>query len=350
MDITDNITLKVPYGTRDSLPDETRKKRAVKEKLSRLFNSFGYEEVETPIVEYLDTLTMGSAKGDEENMLKLISRGETLALRHEMTTPIARMAVSRLSDSPLPLKLCYIANVYRQEETQAGRQCEFCQAGVELMGSSAAAADAEVVALCVRAIDECSLNDYRVFLGHIGFVQGLMTEYGINADAQRKIKKAMERRDLVKTESIIDTLDIDKTAKRNLKKMPWLIGGEDILTLAENMANNETSSAAVNNLREIYKLLKVYGAADAVSFDLGITRDFGYYTGAVFEVYAKGLGFPLAGGGRYDNMLADFGSSCPATGFSLGVDRLCERGKAGKKTPPPPRFMSPMGRGLRKRL
>lgn len=317
------ITLDIPYGTRDSLPEEAKQKRAIKTKLAKLFSLFGYEEVETPIVEYVDTLTMGGSKSLEPNMLKLFDgAGRAIAIRHEMTTPIARLAVSRLDGSSLPLKLSYIANVYRIEELQTGRRCEFCQAGVELMGSESAAADAEIVALCAKSIRDTGVRDFRISLGQAAFVQGLMNEYRLAANVQKKIKNAMEKRDLVKLERIADSLDIDDKAKAALKRIPYLIGGEKVLAEARAVVQNDESLRAVENLFDIYRLLKRYRVEDYVTFDLGIARDFGYYTGMVFEAYAKGLGFPLAGGGRYDEMLGGFGSDLPATGFSVGVDRL----------------------------
>ena len=318
--------LEIPYGTRDYLPQEARDKRELKEKTARLFARYGYEEIETPTVEFADTLVMGGGQSLDDSMLKLFDdKNRALAFRHEMTTPIARLAVSRLGDSPLPLKLSYTANVFRHEETQAGRQCEFCQAGVELMGSASAAADAEVIALALKSIEGAGLENFRLSLGHVGFVQGLIKAYDLYGQIRNKIRAALEKHDVVKLEETVDSLDIPQSAKKDFKHIPYLIGGENAFEDAKKMAEDAdsgTSLAALDNLREIYERLKLYGVADNVVFDLGVIRDFGYYTGMVFEVYAGRLGFPLAGGGRYDEMLSAFGRDCPATGFSLGIDRL----------------------------
>ena len=149
----DNSVLKIPYGTRDFLPAEAAGKRVVETRLAELFAQWGYEEVVTPSIEYLDTLGLGSSQNIGDHLFKLFDKSnQTLALRHEMTTPIARLVSTRLQDSPLPLKLSYISSVFRYEQTQAGRQCEFYQAGVELMGPGSPATDAEVVALAVTTI------------------------------------------------------------------------------------------------------------------------------------------------------------------------------------------------------
>ncbi len=317
-------TLEIPYGTRDALPAEARQNRLLKNHLSNLFSGFGYREVTTPALEYTDTLTRGDTEGDlEESLFKISGIGRGTALRHEMTTPLARLAVSRLSGSPLPLKLFYIADVWRfTKETQAGRQCEFCQAGVELTGSPYPAADAEVIALCVMSMKKGGLKNFRLSLGSVAFVRATLESLNIEERRQIKLKHALEKRDLVRFDAEINTLNLAEGDAQKLRRLPYLIGKEEILAECGAMAKTATAKAAVDNLSEIYRLLGVYGVADDVFFDMGLIRDFDYYTGAVFEVYADGFGFPISGGGRYDTLLAAFGENCPATGFSLGLDRL----------------------------
>ena len=141
--------LETPYGTRDFLPDEAAAKRLIENRLAKLFVSYGYNEVVTPAMEFLETLTISGGRTIEQDLFKMFDQNNrTLALHHEMTTPIARLAVSRLKDSELPLKLSYNTNVFRFRRNQPGRQCEFYQAGVELLGVSNAAADAEIISLC----------------------------------------------------------------------------------------------------------------------------------------------------------------------------------------------------------
>ena len=310
--------LETPYGTQDFLPREAATKRAVEQKIFELFARFGYEEVVTPTMEYLETLTTSSGQIIEPHLFKMFDRNNrTLALRHEMTTPIARLAVSRLKDSPLPLKLSYNTNVFRFRTNQPGRQCEFYQAGVELLGISNAFADAEIVALATKALNVAGLEDFKICLGQVEFAGGLMENLPL--DVQTEIKSAIERHDIV----ALKNLPVDDT----LKKIPTLQGGKEILIEAEALAVNERSRRALDNLTEIYRLLEIYGVADKITFDLGLIRDFEYYTGMVFEAYSHGVGYSLAGGGRYDNMLKDFGAACPATGFALGIERILDAEK-----------------------
>lgn len=315
--------LETPYGTRDFLPREAAAKRAIEMRLARLFAEFGYEEVVTPTMEFLETLTIAGGRTLESELFKMFDQNNrTLALHHEMTTPIARLAVSRLKDSALPLKLSYNTSVFRFRRNQPGRQCEFYQAGVELLGVSNAFADAEIIALAAQGLTAAGLKNFTICLGQIEFASGLMAQNNLAPAVQTKIKAAIERHDIVELEKIVDALDLAAPAADALKKIPRLHGGIEILETARQLAENDKSRRALDNLAEIYRLAKTYGIADKIAFDLGIIRDFDYYTGMVFEAYAPAVGYSLAGGGRYDHMLKDFGLACPATGFAVGIERI----------------------------
>ena len=318
-----DLVLEIPYGTRDFLPQEAAEKRAIEACIAREFEIWGYDEVVTPTIEFLDTLTMGNGSNLEPQMFKLFDKeNRTMALRYEMTTPIARVVASRLGEEWLPHKLSYISSVFRYEKTQTGRQCEFHQAGVELIGSSKATADAEVIALAANLMKKAGLKDFQICLGQVEFINGLMQQCCIFPKQQALIKAAIERRDLVALNEIVDATELSASAREMVKQLPLLHGGRQVLKKAYNMAMNEQSRRALDNLTEIYELLEAYDAAEYVTFDLGVIRDFSYYTGMVFETYTPGLGFPLCGGGRYDHMLTDFGTALPATGFAVGIERI----------------------------
>lgn len=317
------MLLEIPYGTRDFLPKDAKIKRSIELKLAKTFSLWGYDEIVTPSIEYVDTLTINNRSGIEDQLFKFFDKNNrTLALRHEMTTPIARVAASRMYDDVIPFKLSYISSVYRYEQAQEGRQCEFYQAGVELMGVAEASADAEIIALAVDSLKNAGLNDFEICLGQVEFINGIMQQMGLSREKQNEIRLALEQRNLVDLNNAVEETNLPNKAKKALKSIPLLQGKEDILEFANNLALNEQSRKALDNLHDIYELLKVYGVADNVNFDLGVNRDFSYYTGMVFEIYAPGIGYPICGGGRYDKMLSDFGTDCPATGFALGIERL----------------------------
>jgi ATP phosphoribosyltransferase regulatory subunit len=318
-----NFVPQIPYGTKDLLPREAKQKRIVEGALAELFSCWGYDEVVTPTFEYMETMTMGTGNAIQEHVFKFFDKNNrTLALRPDMTTPIARVAATRFKERPLPLRLFYLTNVFRHEQAQAGRQCEFYQAGIELLGAPGPAADAEIIALAVEAMLEAGLTNFQIGLGQVDFINGVMAESGLNMQEQQKVKYAMVTRDLVGLGEILGESGLSQSARELLQQIPLLHGREDMLKDAYRLVNNDLSRAALNNLADIHKLLTGYGVDKYVNFDLGIIRDFDYYTGMVFEGYTPGLGFPLCGGGRYDTMLATFGVANPATGFALGIERI----------------------------
>lgn len=315
-----NFVPKIPYGTRDFLIGEAQKKRELESRVAALFLSWGYQEVVTPTFEYLDIFA-GSILS--EQAFKFFDRaGNVLTLRPDMTSPIARMAATRLKESSDPKRLSYIANVFRYEQAQAGRQCEFYQAGVELIGAGSAASDAEIIALAVETVKCTGLKDFRISLGHVDFINGVIENTGATEEQKAKIKALLSGRDLAGLEAYAEKIGLSASLRECLQEVLYLHGGSEIIEQAGLLANNELSKKALANLQEIYKLLEYYGVADCVDFDLGLLRNLDYYTGMIFEGYTLGLGFPICGGGRYDNMMAAFDTDCPAIGFSAGIDRI----------------------------
>lgn len=313
----------IPYGTRDFLPKEASQKRVVEGALAHLFDSWGYDEVVTPTIEYLETLTVGTGNELDQHIFKFFDKNNRiLALRPDMTTPMARVAATRLKDSIMPMKLFYLTNVFRYEQAQMGRQCEFYQAGVELLGVSSPVADAEVIALAIEGILKSGLKQFKIGLGQVDFINGVMADSGLSLPQQKQVKHAMLTRNLVGVEELLGKSGLSPEGQKVLKHIPLLHGKQEMLKQAYGMVGNDTSHKALDNLSQIYSLLENYGVAEYVDFDLGIMRDLNYYTGMVFEAYTPGLGFPICGGGRYDTMLSSFGVNAGATGFALGIERL----------------------------
>ena len=313
--------LQVPYGTRDVLPGEAAVRRRMEQKIVCLFAKWGYDEVATPTFEYLDTFsgTGQSAAG----AFKFFDRKDRiLMLRTDMTTPIARMVATRMRKDKGVKRLSYRAQLFRYEEAQAGRQCEFTQCGIEMMGATGAAADAEVIALAVNTLLEAGLKNFNITLGQMEFINGLIESAALTEGQAQEIKHCLIRRNVAGLEEAVDAAKIPEQLADIFKELLFLHGGMELLKDVEKRVLSRRCRNALENLREIYELAKAYGVEQYLSFDLGLTRSLDYYTGMLFEGYAAGMGYSLIGGGRYDNMMQRFGSPCPATGFALGIDRI----------------------------
>ena len=316
-----STVLRIPYGTRDILPGEARAKREIEDKIANNFLSWGYDEAITPTFEYADTFALSGAGISEESMRFMDRSNRTLMLRSEMTTPLARMVATRLKNDKGVKRLFYIANVFRHEQTQAGRQCEFSQAGIELIGAEAPMADAEVLALAVESLKAAGLQDFLISIGHSGFLAGLMEDAKLTKKQGDFVKRMILSHNAVGLEEAAERF-IPKPLKDIFRDLLYLQGGRDLLDSLEARVSNPRSLDALKNLKAIYKLAESYGVAPYLSFDLSLIRNFDYYTGMVFEAYAPQIGFNICGGGRYDHMMEAFGDPEPATGFAMGIDRI----------------------------
>jgi ATP phosphoribosyltransferase regulatory subunit len=305
----------IPSGTRDVLPDEMRELRAITETLREAFERHGYGEVYTPAIEYEEVLR--EAHGGLQPAYRVFDdHGEVLALRADMTVPIARLVATRYPTAEPPLRFCYIAHAYRAVRPHRGQMREFLQAGIELVGAPGLPGTAEALTVLCHALDAVGLRDYRVGLGDASLFPALMAAFDVPAEARERMLHELATKDLVGLEREVGRLDLAAEAADLLVRVPQLRGGPDVLH-----AESGPFADALGNLRALLDLLEPQ-VAGRVIFDLGLARGLGYYTGAVFDVYDPSLGAPLGGGGRYDELLGRFGRPMPAVGFALGVDRL----------------------------
>lgn len=309
-------------GVRDLLPGEARRKRELETGLLKLFESSGYQEVVTPAFESYEVLAPALDKTLHEQLYRFIDdRGQIMVLRPDLTTPIARLVSTRLRGQPSPWRFCYVASVFRREN-HAGRQREYYQAGVELLGAAGADADAEVIGLAGEAIRMAGVKNFLLTVGHVKVLAGILCGAGFTEKEQEQAKLALCKKDLVAWQRLIAESCLSQERKESLAALPRLCGGIDVLNRIEDMITEPEAQDGVETLRKVWQALISYGYQDLAQIDLTLLRGLGYYTGTVFEGYTAGVGYPLCGGGRYDELLAKFGFPCPATGFALGIERV----------------------------
>jgi ATP phosphoribosyltransferase regulatory subunit len=295
----------IPPGTRDVLPEEMRELRAIADRMLATFEEAGYGEVHTPALEYEEVLRRGDERAAGARYRTFDERGDVLALRSDMTIPIARVVATRYADVKPPLRFCYFSHAWRAIERGVGEPREFLQGGLELVGADGPEGDAEVVALTIRALDAVGLRRHRIGIGDGSLYRTLLKDLDVPADRHMPLLECLSRRDLVALEQLVS----DHPERDLLVELPTLRGGPEVLERAEG-------------LRALHELLAERGVADRVIFDLGLVRELGYYTGAVFEVYDPAVGFALGGGGRYDELLGRFGRDLPACGIALDLQRV----------------------------
>jgi ATP phosphoribosyltransferase regulatory subunit len=309
-------------GTRDVLPPESTRLLDVQGLIRDRFKLFGFREVLTPALEYSEVI---EEHGLRDVSYKLFDQdNQMLLLRPEMTTPIARVISQRLAGSPPPHKLSYVLPAYRRASVGRGQSAELYQAGVEVVGSASPREDASTIALLVDVLQSLGLSapsDFAVVLGQSAFYAGYLRH--VAPDAAKAVTGALAAKDLVAVDDLAGELPADAAA--GVRGIPRIVGpaaDESLLEEAGRFVVGKQAREALENLREILRHLEAHGVLGAVILDLGLSGRHEYYTGAVYEAYAAGLGFTVANGGRYDNLLRRFGKELPATGFAIYLERL----------------------------
>lgn len=314
-----------PGGVKDYLPEAVNRLRTIEWNVLACMKRWGYRQIMTPTLEYYETVGVASSTANEKLFKLLDKRGTTLVLRSEMTAPIARVVSSLLKEEALPLRLSHHSNVFRAIEEEAGREAEFFQTGVELVGDDSAEADAEVIALAIACLKAAGVRHFKIALGHIGFLNGLLysTLDGCLQE-QQVLKECLLKRDYVGYRHCLKSVPVSDQVKQELEGILRLRGGKEVCRNAELMTQDRTALDSLRHLCEVWDALGAYGVGDHVLIDLTMIGNFSYYTGLIFEGYAVDLGFPVCGGGRYDNLLEFFGRPAAATGFALATNRIMQ--------------------------
>jgi ATP phosphoribosyltransferase regulatory subunit len=302
---------RLPSGTRDVLPDEMRELRALTERIRVVFADAGYGEVATPALEH-----DRSGAGAGAAYRTFDEHGNVLALRSDMTVPIARLVGTRYAAAEPPFRFCYLAHSWRAVRTHRGQSREVLQAGVELIGAPAPEGTAEVLSVLCDALDAAGLSGYRIALGDATLYPALLQGLGVAEQDRQAILTRLAEGDFVGVERHVGELRLSEPDAALLIQVPRMRGGLEIFAGLDARV-----SIAGAGLQAVHALLPERVRARTI-FDFGLLRSLGYYTGAVFQVLDPAHGEPLGQGGRYDELLGQFGRGLPAVGFALNVESL----------------------------
>lgn len=319
-----------PEGTRDLLFEECAVRRDTERRLTGLFEQHGFSEVMTPGIEFFDVFQAERGTMPSESMYKLTdNKGRLLVLRPDSTTPIARMTATRLKSAPLPLRLYYAQDVYHLNHGLSGHNDQVFQTGVELIGAAGMRADAEIIALAAESLQRCAAGDFRIELGHVGVFRALVKELAVDEETEATIHNLTEMKNYGALSDLLDTLPASEAVDA-IRRLPRLFGGEEVLQRAQTLLHSESARAALAYLSRLYRTLCELGLGEQVMIDLGLLHRNEYYTGVIFRGYMEGSGETVVSGGRYDDLLSQFGDPLPATGFAVNVDAAAKaRAHAG---------------------
>ncbi|MBP8718148.1 MAG: ATP phosphoribosyltransferase regulatory subunit [Candidatus Atribacteria bacterium] len=313
-------------GFQGILPEEVEQRRFCEERIRKVFESWGYQEIDTPTLEYFDSLVPGIGPELKSQVFKLLnSEGEIMVLRPDMTTPIARLTATRLASSGESIyKFYYLNNVFRRVSNQTEDQQEFHQAGIELIGLNNRLADAEVIAVAIQALQHAGLENFYLDIGSASFFNSVLEQLPLLPEQKRTLRATIMNKDFVQLERLLFHYDLAKREQEVILRLPHWRGDESIIQEVKKIFGQSNSSVnqALEEIKEVYDYLKIFGLSEFILVDLGIIRNFDYYSGIVFEGYTQYSGSAICGGGRYDFLCRKFGRDLPSTGVAIDLEKL----------------------------
>ncbi len=318
-----NKTIGTPEGTRDRLFAECAAFRRVERAVEQVFRRQGYCEMTTPNVEYYDAVSAAGHPIAQEAMLKIVDRtGKILVLRPDCTVAIGRVAATKLTGLPLPLRLYYNGQmVFRSDDANTGARSEIDQCGAELIGAAGLRGDLEVLSLAIAALDACGLTDYHIEIGHAGYFGALLEALDLPDTLKLRLRQTLESKEITAYRALLRPYG-DTPAGQALLALPRLFGGPEVLEQAKGLCRDPAAQAVLQYLETLCGVLSGAGLSDRVQLDLGLVLTIEYYTGMVFRGYSRGAASNVLSGGRYDKLIGRFGQDLPATGFALDVEAV----------------------------
>ena len=318
-----NQLLHTPEGVRDIYNEEYSDRLVLQDRLRKVINSYGYQDIKTPGFEFFDIFNKERGSVASKNMFKFFDReGNTLVLRPDMTPSIARCAAKYFANTEDAIRLCYLGDTYINNSRYQGRLKETTQAGCELIGDASIEADAEMIALLIESILSSGLTEFQVEVGHIGFFKGLVNEAGLDAEGESVLREVILNKNIFRISDVLKNTNVSESVEECLNMLPTLFGDIDVLEKAKFLAGNSISLDAIEHLLKVYEIIKAYGFEKYVTFDLGMLSELDYYTGVIFKAYTYDVGEPIANGGRYDKLIGQFGKECASIGFCITIDFL----------------------------
>jgi ATP phosphoribosyltransferase regulatory subunit len=297
---------------------EARLRRHVEDTAMAVFDRWAYEEIVTPAVDYYVLFEQGMGLKEAQRSFRFTDGdGRMLTLRPDVTSSVARAAATLLADRPRPLRLCYVAPVFRQHyQSSAEWRRENTQLGCELIGTDDAQADLQMLLLMAEILNQLGLqNNYCITINNVEIFNGLADEFSLDAMAREDIRRLINSR---------ATPELNRLEYPTFSQLTHLQGKRDVLDRARRSISNPRSKAALDTLDDLWQQIEAQGLSAVFEIDLGDVSSLDYYTGLSFKVFVNGAGSRVGGGGRYDQLIANFGKDEPAVGFVLNLDALTE--------------------------
>ena len=312
-----------PEGVRDIYNGECSQKHHLQTEIRKVFDSYGYEEIETPSFEYFEVFSREVGTIPSKDLYKFFDReGNTLVLRPDFTPSVSRACATYFNPEQQVVTLSYTGNTFINNSSYQGRLKETTQMGVERIGDDSAEADAELLAMTVECLLKAGLKEFQVSVGQVDYFKSLLQDANLDIEEEENLRSLISQKNYFGVEDLVRSQNIPESLEKAFLELPHLFGSSEVLQKARSLTDNICAIKAVERLEEIYEILKIYGYEKYVSFDFGMLSKFQYYTGIIFQAYTYGTGEPVVKGGRYNNLLKHFGKPAASIGFGITVDNL----------------------------
>lgn len=321
----DKSLLFTPEGVRDIYGEDCERRDAIQHEIHATMKLYGFKNIHTPTFEFFDIFNRERGTVNSVDMFKFFDQyNNTLVLRPDITPSIARCVAKYYEKEDMQIRLCYTGNTYIRLSGYQGKMSEVTQIGAELMNDASSDADGEMIAMTIESLQKVGLEEFKVDIGHADLFRGLMEETDLSQEEIEQLKVYLNNKNIFAVEDMLENKNIPSDCKDLLIKLPDLFGGIETIEYAKERVQSTRAKEALERLEKIYQLLESSGLEKYITFDLGLLSHYEYYTGVIFKAYTYGTGDAIVTGGRYDNLVEQFGKKTPAIGLAFVLDQLME--------------------------
>ncbi|MEC5424620.1 ATP phosphoribosyltransferase regulatory subunit [Virgibacillus sp. C22-A2] len=294
-------------------------------KLKNRFTTYGYKQIRTSTFEYYDLYSSITGTVNPDDMIKVVdSTGKVLVLRPDVTIPITRMAASNKQSASDKSRYFYVLDVFRQSY-EKNTQKESTQAGIEYLGNNSAEIDAEVIMLAIHTLKDIGFSNFKIEIGHAGFFKELITQAALSSSELAHLQTLIQSKNTAEIDPFLAELSIPESLRAAISVIPMMYGDPKlVIEQAKMNCMNENMQSKLQNLIDVFEVLKDYGADDSIVFNLGLINNMNYYSDIIFQGFIEQVGKPVLMGGRYDNLSKQYGTPLPAVGFAFEVDLMLD--------------------------
>lgn len=326
-----------PDGVRDVYGRECREYNVIRRMIRQEMELYGFRDIKTPSYEFFDIFNKERGTVPSNQMFKFFDmHNNTLVLRPDHTPQIARCVARYYADEDMQLRLCYTGNTFIHNSSYQGKLSETTQIGAEIIGDASSDADGEMLTLAIDCLKKSGLKDFRVDVGHAGVFKGLVRVAGLDSEEIEKLRHFIENKNSHAVKEMLSEKPMDDGVREVLIKLPEIFADDDSLNFVKDRVKDEQTLSAIERLETIHEILDGFNMLDYVTFDLGMLAKMDYYTGLIFKAYTFGTGEAIASGGRYDDLMAQFGKDKPAVGVVFLLNSLMDALASEKVEVPTP--------------